>query len=143
MPPPPQRNEKRTAAAAAAGKEGALPLDGADQKHHVNGMMRQEDDRPPTATERPPPASSTPPPSDEELAAACELDALHERYARRLPPFLTGLGVPKSDLDDLLQDLWIKVMKRLRERPFQGHFRGWLFEVARNLAIDLHRRKRP
>jgi RNA polymerase sigma-70 factor (ECF subfamily) len=80
---------------------------------------------------------------DEDLAARRDLVALHDRYARRLPPFLAGLGVPQGDLDDVQQEVWLRVWNQLQgPGTFQGHFRGWLFQIARNLAIDHARRKR-
>src|SRR4051812_30168715 len=85
--------------------------------------------------------ASQPAASDEELAAKRDLVGLHERYARRLLAFLAGQGVPQADLEDLHQDVWARIWVALNDRPFTGHFRGWLFQIARNLAIDLSRRR--
>lgn len=83
------------------------------------------------------------PPSDEALAAAGDVAGLYARYARRLLAFLAGrLGVPAADLDDVHQDVWVRVTKALRDRAFAGHFRGWLFQVARNRVIDRGRKRR-
>jgi RNA polymerase sigma-70 factor (ECF subfamily) len=80
--------------------------------------------------------------SDEALAVACDLEALHARYCRRLPPFIARYGVPRHELDDVVQQLWIRVWNHLQKTPFQGHFRGWLFRIAERLAIDYRRRKK-
>jgi RNA polymerase sigma-70 factor (ECF subfamily) len=78
-------------------------------------------------------------PSDEQLALRRDVATLYERYARRLLAFLSGLGVPERNLDDLHHDVWIRVFKAFEKRPFEGHFRGWLFKIARNLVMD-HKR---
>ena len=39
-------------------------------------------------------------------------------------------------------DVWVRVCRALAEKPFQGHFRGWLFAIARHLVIDRQRSRR-
>ncbi len=78
--------------------------------------------------------------SDEELAVRRDLAELYGRYARRLLAFLSSRGVASADLDDLHQEVWLRVYRGLAERPFAGHFRGWLFQIARNLVVDHARR---
>src|SRR4051812_47544811 len=78
--------------------------------------------------------------TDEDLAARRDVGALYARYARRLLAFLGGLGVPRRLCEDVHHDVWLRVVAALAEKPFQGHFRGWLFQVARNLAIDRFRK---
>lgn len=81
--------------------------------------------------------------TDEELARRADVAALYGRYSRRLLAFLAGLGLNPSDADDVHQETWARAVTALRRRPFEGTFRGWLFQVARNAAIDLARKKRP
>jgi RNA polymerase sigma-70 factor (ECF subfamily) len=90
-------------------------------------------------------ADSAPSPeiADEELAARRDVSALYGRYARRLLAFLAGRGVPDSDLEDAHHDVWTRVWAQLSKGAFEGHFRGWLFQIARNLAIDFRRKRRP
>jgi RNA polymerase sigma-70 factor (ECF subfamily) len=86
---------------------------------------------------------SIPEATDEELAARRDVTGLYDRYARRLIPFLAARGVAESDLDDVHQEVWVRVWNALGTAAFQGHFRGWLFQVARNLIIDRSRKAPP
>lgn len=89
--------------------------------------------------------------TDEELATKGDLAALYQRYARRVLGFLANQNVPAVEREDLHQETWLRVHKKLQEWTSGGehsqsraeHFRGFLFEVARNLAIDWHRKRRP
>jgi RNA polymerase sigma factor (sigma-70 family) len=81
--------------------------------------------------------------TDEELARRADVAALYGRYSRRLLAFLAGLGLTAADADDVHQETWARAVTALRRSPFEGTFRGWLFQVARNAAIDLARKKRP
>ena len=87
-------------------------------------------------------------PTDEQLAEAlCEAsdpaDAFHTLYERHASGLLAYLAsrVPGGELDDRHQEIWMKVWQHLTSKAFTGHFRGWLFTVARNTLIDQSRRK--
>jgi RNA polymerase sigma-70 factor (ECF subfamily) len=68
--------------------------------------------------------------------------ALYDRYASRI----YGLGLVllrnKTDAEDLVQDTFLRVL-RLGSRfdPARGSLDVWMLMVARNLAIDLIRRR--
>ncbi len=89
--------------------------------------------------------------TDEELARAVTgrdaasqqaFQALYQRYRWRLVGLLKSRGV-KVGLDDVHQDVWLRVWQHLPDR-FDGHnFRGWLFQIACNRAADLGRGNRP
>jgi RNA polymerase sigma factor (sigma-70 family) len=67
---------------------------------------------------------------------------LYDRHAPALAAFLAA-RVRRSELDDVQQVVWHRVWDMLSRQPFSGHFRGWLFTVARNYLIDLRRKHTP
>ena len=83
--------------------------------------------------------------SDEELMAALgngELGAaevLFARYHRPLYAYLVRRAGQSNSAEDLVQEVFLKLISRPKAFHGRGHFRGWLYTVARNLAIDRYR----
>lgn len=50
--------------------------------------------------------------------------------------------VPWGEVDDLVQDVFLVAFKRIHTLREAGAFGGWLAMIARNRAVDFHRRKR-
>lgn len=65
-----------------------------------------------------------------------------ERYQQRLVRYLIYVLGHRDHVDDLVQETWIRVVER--GSSYNGHspFQAWLFAIARNLAIDLIRKKK-
>ena len=66
---------------------------------------------------------------------------LYSLYA----PMVHGIvlaRVPWSEVDDLVQDVFLIALKKLRSLRDDSAFGGWLAMIARNRAMDFHRRKR-
>ena len=49
--------------------------------------------------------------------------------------------VPFDEVDDLVQDVFLLAFKRIQTLREAGAFGGWLAMIARNRAVDFHRRK--
>ncbi len=62
----------------------------------------------------------------------------YDEYARRLLAWL-AVRVPRSDVEDTAQEIWIKVAEKLATFG-GGNFGAWLFEIGRNHLIDRSRR---
>ena len=69
-------------------------------------------------------------------------DALVDLYADRLFGFLYRLTGSRPDAEDLLQELFVRVVRMLPKYQHTGSFEGWLFRIATNLARDWIRRAR-
>ena len=67
---------------------------------------------------------------------------LYERYARMVHGVLLA-KVPVGDLDDLVQDVFIRALRRLSTLRETASFGAWLAAIARNVANDYHRRSVP
>src|SRR5580658_27041 len=67
---------------------------------------------------------------------------LYERYARMVHGVLLA-KVPVGEVDDLVQDVFIKALRRLSALREAASFGAWLAAIARNVAHDYHRRSVP
>lgn len=87
---------------------------------------------------------SEPSPEGELVAAAREGDrAAYGRLYDRFAPMVHGVllaRVPRSDVDDLVQDVFLQAMRRLPSLRDAEAFGGWLLAIARNRARDHWRR---
>jgi len=67
---------------------------------------------------------------------------LYERYARMVHGVLLA-RVPVGEVDDLVQDVFMKALRRLSTLRETGGFGAWLAAIARNVANDYHRHSVP
>jgi RNA polymerase sigma-70 factor (ECF subfamily) len=67
---------------------------------------------------------------------------LYERYARMVHGVLLA-KVPVGDVNDLVQDVFIRALGRLSTLRETARFGAWLAAIARNVAHDYHRRSVP
>jgi RNA polymerase sigma-70 factor (ECF subfamily) len=77
-------------------------------------------------------------------AAAGDRDAfsrLYADYVRMVHAILLG-RVPRRDVDDLVQEVFLSAYLRLRELRDPEAFGGWLATIARNRAVDYFRQIR-
>jgi len=72
-------------------------------------------------------------------------DVLVDHYGPRLFGFLFRLSGSRSDAEDLLQELFLRVVRQLERYQHEGQFEAWLFRIATNLVRDHIRRakRRP
>jgi RNA polymerase sigma-70 factor, ECF subfamily len=71
------------------------------------------------------------------------LDRLIEQYQHRLLRYLVSLTADRALAEDLFQETWIRVLERGHQYDGRHEFSTWLYTIARNIAIDHLRRKRP
>ena len=64
---------------------------------------------------------------------------LYERYARMVHGILLA-RVPRTEIDDLVQDVFVQAMRHLHTLRDAGRFGAWLAAMTRNRANDFHRR---
>jgi RNA polymerase sigma-70 factor (ECF subfamily) len=66
---------------------------------------------------------------------------LYDLYAPMVHGVLLA-RVPVSDVDDLVQDVFLVALRKLSTLRDDNAFGGWLAMIARNRAMDFHRKKR-
>jgi RNA polymerase sigma-70 factor, ECF subfamily len=69
------------------------------------------------------------------------IDALILRYQHRLLRYLLYLTSNREQAEDLFQEVWMRVLVRGGQFNGKSRFDTWLFTVARNLVIDLRRKR--
>lgn len=82
----------------------------------------------------------------EALVAAAQagdmqaFDSLVMSYRDDLWGFLLGRAGQVSDAEDLFQDVWVQVQRKLHQLREVGRFRSWLFAIAINAVRAQSRR---
>lgn len=66
---------------------------------------------------------------------------LYERHSRLVHGVLLAHS-PFGEVDDLVHDVFLTALRRLDSLREPAAFVGWLLAIARNRAIDFHRRSR-
>ena len=69
------------------------------------------------------------------------LDQLIELYQHRLMRYLLFLTGKREVAEDLFQETWMRVLLRGAQYNGKARFDTWLFTIARNLVIDLSRKR--
>ena len=67
-------------------------------------------------------------------------DLLVEWYAGRLFGFLFRLTGSRHDAEDLMQEVFVRLVRMIAAYTHDGRFEAWLFRIAANLARDRARR---
>jgi RNA polymerase sigma-70 factor (ECF subfamily) len=64
---------------------------------------------------------------------------LYQRYARMVHGILLS-RVHASEVEDLVQDVFLRALPRLRHLREASRFGAWIGSITRNMATDYHRR---
>ena len=69
-------------------------------------------------------------------------NCLYERYKDSVFNYLLYVERDRKTVEDLFQEVWIKVIRKLREGHDIENFKGWIFKVVSNSYKDFLRKKR-
>ena len=75
---------------------------------------------------------------DGERAA---FEELFEMYQPRLKYFVRRLDSDGANIDDILQEIWLTVFKKIHKLKDARAFAVWLYRITRNKVYDGFRRK--
>jgi RNA polymerase sigma-70 factor (ECF subfamily) len=70
------------------------------------------------------------------------LESLIERYRRMLFGFILNKTGESHEADEVFQETWLRVIRKIDDYR-EKNFGGWLVRIARNIAIDRIRRRKP
>ena len=84
--------------------------------------------------------------TDHELVAAVRrgedraFEQLYERYRTRIWSYVGGILHDADRAEDVSQEVFISVLRRLRDTERPIAFKPWVYQIARNACIDEFRR---
>ena len=84
--------------------------------------------------------------SDDQLIAAVRrgndhaFEQLYRRYSAQIARFVGSRVRDRGRAEDLVQEIFLSALRRLRATDTDITFRPWIFEIAKNAAIDHYRR---
>jgi len=77
-----------------------------------------------------------------EPTAADATEALWRDFAAPLRSFLRARTAKEADAEDLLQEVFVRIHKRLPTLHDTSKMQGWVYRIARNAVIDHYRTRR-
>jgi RNA polymerase sigma-70 factor (ECF subfamily) len=87
--------------------------------------------------------------NQDELLIKGVLEGNHDLFGKlysSYAPLVHGIllaRVPPGEVDDLVQDIFLHALKKLHTLRNRAAFGPWIAMIARNRAMDFHRRSRP
>lgn len=84
--------------------------------------------------------------SDTQLISAVRrgddhaFEALYRRYHERIARFVRGRIADRGRAEDVVQEVFLAALRRMRATDTPITFRAWIFEIAKNATIDHYRR---
>jgi RNA polymerase sigma factor (sigma-70 family) len=84
--------------------------------------------------------------TDAQLIAAVRrgndhaFEQLYRRYSAAVTRFVDGRVRDTGRAEDLVQEVFLSALRRMRATDATIAFRPWIFEIAKNAAIDHYRR---
>lgn len=84
--------------------------------------------------------------SDRQLIAGYKsgqqeaLELLIDRYKDDLYRFCCHLSLDRQDAEDLFQEVWVRILRKLAHYDPERPFKAWLFQVTLNLYRDRYRK---
>jgi len=77
-----------------------------------------------------------------EAGETAAVGVLVNRYSGELYPYLLKMTGHKQTAEDIFQDTFVRILTKKGKYRGQGHFRAFIFTVARNLVYDMLRKRR-
>src|ERR1051326_9239147 len=71
-----------------------------------------------------------------------KLGLLFDRYHRTLFDFFCRMLGNRAAADDLVQDVFFRILKYRKTYRDDSHFTTWMFQIARNARIDHFKKHR-
>jgi RNA polymerase sigma factor (sigma-70 family) len=84
--------------------------------------------------------------ADAELVAAVRagddsaFEELFRRYQPRIARFVCSMLHDAARCEDIAQEAFLSALRRMRETDAEINFKPWIYQIARNAAIDSYRR---
>ena len=84
--------------------------------------------------------------TDAELVAAVRagddsaFEELYRRYQPRIARFVCGMLHDAARCEDVAQEAFLSALRRMRATDAEINFKPWIYQIARNAAIDSYRR---
>ncbi len=69
-----------------------------------------------------------------------KMGLLYERYYRQLYCFFLHMTRGKELSEDMIQNVFLRMLKYRKAFTGSGEFRIWMYHVARNLILDHHKK---
>jgi RNA polymerase sigma-70 factor, ECF subfamily len=76
----------------------------------------------------------------EPAAAPLDFDATVRETQAHIRAYIAGLGVPRHDVDDIAQDVYVELYRFANRIPANIPPKQWLKGIARNLCMNYFRR---
>jgi RNA polymerase sigma-70 factor (ECF subfamily) len=79
---------------------------------------------------------------DEYVTSVTDAESLFAQYHDRLLRYLSRAAGEREVARDLIQEVFLRVSRTAIPTAPENQLAGWLFKIARNVALDHHRQRR-